>query len=539
MADNRIEIKERRSDLLSKGITFLIFAIISLIFTLLPLVSSFAKETPLPFYLIGGLLFVAFISLFSFLIYKEFKPGYALLLDSHAFIDKKNVGEGIEIQWTNVSSVKLLGRRNVSYLGITLENSDIVIAKMKKGAADEMRENIEEGLPSILISQNDVRISVKELKEIFIKYIREARTVENGVPKKPKNNPFSTEDVLRAFGKLPPKEECESPVKSNDEEPQSELGIEDNETYDSTSTIVVECEPVEDESIANKMSDLNTIEPAIIAPDRHAQDSAEQLTIGSFDSFYEILKTKAANENSSEVSILEPDMNGYEAPAEPEEPMEFPSDENEVTEAYEKTIEPVDASEEDIPDEIKEILSRARSSKISELEKMLNDKDTPVSYSKAKSSAVTYSAEEIASNEASFESNTAVDVCPIVEIVPEKVDVISPEDTVENSHIITPNITFNDEDASDEKSEEIDDFQIVLPDDLFESSNKDSVNITLDSLIGLAEKESPVSKARDDMTDTKEFYPELIRIDENAFKSESQNSDEDDDFIIPDLTEYK
>ena len=140
MTDNRMEIKERRSDLLSKGITFLILAIISLIFALLPLVSSFAKETPLPFYLIGGLLFAAFISLFSFLIYKEFKPGYALLLDSHGFIDKKNVVDGIEIQWTNVSSVKLLGRRNVSYLGITLENSDIVIAKMKKSAADEMRE---------------------------------------------------------------------------------------------------------------------------------------------------------------------------------------------------------------------------------------------------------------------------------------------------------------------------------------------------------------------------------------------------------------
>ena len=167
-----MEIKERKADLLSRGISFLFLTIASLLIACLPLISKIASKTPLPFYIIGGGLFLIFITLFITLIYHEFNPKTVLLLTSTGFVDKKNVGEGIEVQWTNVSSVKLLQRRNIPYLGVTIENSDIIIAQMKKGLADEMRENIEENLPSVLISQEDVRISVNNLNDIFIKYIQ-------------------------------------------------------------------------------------------------------------------------------------------------------------------------------------------------------------------------------------------------------------------------------------------------------------------------------------------------------------------------------
>ena len=202
MNDNHIEIKERRSSLIAKGIIFLFLSVFSLTITLLPYLVSEFKEKATAFYLGGGIAFCCFATIFVFLLFKECKPDSIIVLNSRGFKDFKNVGANVEIEWTNVASIKLMGKKETPYLGITLENADIVMAHMKKPYAEDMRENIEEGLPHILLSQRDIRYPINELKELFVKFTREARALKNNIPSKPKNNPFTTEDVLRAFGKL-------------------------------------------------------------------------------------------------------------------------------------------------------------------------------------------------------------------------------------------------------------------------------------------------------------------------------------------------
>jgi hypothetical protein len=153
MNDNHIEIKERRASLVAKGIIFLFLAVFSLSIALLPYIIDEFKNNALTFYLAGGIAFCFFATMFIFLLFKECKPDNIIVLNSRGFIDNKNVGPNIEIEWTNVATVKLMGKKETPYLGITLENSDLVMAHMKKQYVEEMRENIEEGLPHILLSQ--------------------------------------------------------------------------------------------------------------------------------------------------------------------------------------------------------------------------------------------------------------------------------------------------------------------------------------------------------------------------------------------------
>ena len=336
MNDNHIEIKERRSSLIAKGIIFLFLSVFSLTITLLPYLVHEFKEKATAFYLGGGITFCCFATIFVFLLFKECKPDSIIILNSRGFKDFKNVGANVEIEWTNVASIKLMGKKETPYLGITLENADIVMAHMKKPYAEDMRENIEEGLPHILLSQRDIRYPINELKELFVKFTREARALKNDIPSKPKNNPFTTEDVLRAFGKLDTiEEEKEASENKEDESP-----INCNETISEEPNKISYTESLDKENNSNKNENI------------------------SIDSFYETLLKQ------SETLIRPAQNENATTTVENNEQVSF------ILQNEESNDE---KSNNDLSNEFEELMSKARSAKIAEIEKMLNENDVPYS----------------------------------------------------------------------------------------------------------------------------------------------------------------
>ncbi len=335
MNDNHIEIKEMRSSLIARGIIFLFLAVFSLSIALLPYIIKDFSDNALTFYLGGGIAFCIFATLFVFLLFKECKPDSIIVLNSRGFTDKKNIGANVEIEWTNVASVKLMGKKETPYLGITLENVDIVMAHMKKPNVEEMRENIEEGLPHIILSQREIRYPINDLKDLFVKFTREARVLKNDAPTKPKNNPFTTEDVLRAFGKL-------DPIEPKEELPDNKT--EEN-VYESTEAFEQSSEPVSAEP-------LDTYENVNETDDE----------IKSIDSFYESLILKTESINTAEQVV-----------------NEVTEEENVEEEAPASQCENDSSSDNNLQNEFDELIAKARSSKISEIEKLLNEKDIPFS----------------------------------------------------------------------------------------------------------------------------------------------------------------
>ena len=433
MNDKNIIIKQRNGNMLIQGIVFLVMSVVSLIIAFLPYLSAEANKVAIVFYSIGGISFAVFFTLYIVLLYKEFKPADALILTSRGFTDIKNVGSDITIDWTNVSSVKLLGKKELPYLGINLENCDIVLAKMKKKEADEMRENIDENLPHILISQKDIRYSVKELKDLFVKFVREARILSNEAPKHTKNNPFTTDDVLRAFGKLPPENKDER-----------KTAIDDSKVIEAPKTI--------EEKAASKS------ESAVISTASSCEEDGET------DPFYALLQKQAVS-NVSE---------GKEAG---DSESSEPKNDKTVSSSQENEM-----SEEDMPEDMKELMARAKSSKISELGKILNE-DAPISH-----------------------------------FQPPKQKIPSDDDTL---HIDLSDVMFDEKKVKEDQ-------QISF--DLTEDDGEKSSSAPTDSI---SDKKVP---KKDDMSDTKEYFPDLLVVSDSFEESED---DDDSDFIIPEPIEYQ
>ncbi len=392
--ENIIEIKKQHKGWFAKGIFFLILTLASLYVSLMPFISKFANKNSKLFFVSGFSLFVIFAFAFVFNIYKTCNPENALILSAHGFIDNINIGNDIEIEWTNVIAVKMLGKASMPYLGITLENTDILITKVKKKAALEIRENINQNLPTILIPQSNVKTPIKELKDTFTKFVREARLLEKNSQQKTKNNPFTTDDVLRAFGKLPTEEsdveinssnipsENAGDVSSRNVPNETSQNSPDTENTDITNNDTHEF--IRNENISSKIST-----PFEVPNDISSNPNKENGVKSASDSFYEALRSKAsarANEQNTDTSFSS---------------AKNPKDITQST----------DISESDMPEEIKEILRRAKSSKISEIEEILSTNDIPYSLSRETDSQDTQNSldKEGISNTEAFEEAVFAD----------------------------------------------------------------------------------------------------------------------------------
>ncbi len=340
MQNNHIVIKDQQKDWLLKGFIYLALMILSLAITFIPLFTEI-ESGKLIFYIAGGLAFTTFTTLFAILLYKVSNPGIALILNAHGFIDKKNVGDRIVIEWTNISAIKQLGKKDMPYLAISLENEDAILAQMKSKEADAMRENLNNNLPAILIAQNEIRMPIKELKEIFTKYAREARTLasENENVKE-KVNPYDSNDVLKTFvadiGKTEADNADTTPVAE-----EVATDIVESPAYQETQPITEPAQPI----ISNN--------------------------------FYEELLKQAETEVATETD------NNLEVTQTPN--IEFQIQENveNTTQAPVSLTDIFDKPENDtnkdntivISQEFTDILNHARATKVLELDKILNSKE--------------------------------------------------------------------------------------------------------------------------------------------------------------------
>ncbi len=482
MNDKHIEIKEQSRGFFLKGFFFLGMMIVSLVFAFQPLFGATTHTSS--YYILGGAVFAIFTAFFAFHLYKECKPSNALILNARSFIDIKNVGDKIPIQWTNVESVKVMGRKESPFLGITLENSDIVTSMMKEKNARVMRENLEEGLPAIIIAQSDVRIPIDELKSTFSKFVRDARTLDKETPKKQKNNPFSTEDVLRAFGK----------------DPKEIKDIGDTKIAESSDNVV-------------KKVSTDTEDPFMAA--MTAKDTDDSACVDSADIPVE--------ENDSEIK----------------EAVEI------ITES--SSDDDIDILGDDVPEEIKDVLSRAKSSKITEIEKMLSEDSTYVvedsvpetkaviedfapvevdSYSEKP--VIVADTEETAEQDNVIDEEYTYDEKPVVVTEPEEFEAIDESsDEKEYTYDEKPVVMTEPEettapDYEDEAISESIDFrppEILFPQEMYEDD--DDNNINPEFVKGLKDLKASLSE-------TKQFDIDIDTPEEEA-ESKPAFDDSDDD----------
>lgn len=574
MNENIFEIKEKRSGYFAKGIVFLILAVLTLFIALFPYAFPYLKINTLLFLIPGGIGFIAFAILFVSHLNRECVPGNAMVLTDNGFTHFSSTGD-LEIEWTNVASIRLYGQSDSPCLGIYLENVDIVSAKLKNKYSETIRFNIEEGLAPILIYQSDVRIKLTRLKEILTEYVRNSRNVEKKDNEKSKHNPFTTEDVLRAFGKLPKDEVADD---SNDVINNETV---DQEGFDGDLNEAL-CESfATDDTISNEENNTESSESN--SDESMSESDSEKNTFPCGDTI--IFNTSKDEEEEEEEE--ENDESADDVAEDTHCTNETSADECDVDDIAilltETKLETSSSSDDDLPEEFIDLLSKAKSTKINELEKILNEKDIPYSYGKSGKLTGEIDSSKVneeSPSEAEVVINDKDDIVPLVDVseAAKEEDIKEPEkealaplnetedDATEHKDDIDVNefpfvdivdIAKGDSNkkGSEEKSspesspvtntpapavKEDDDisFELTLEAMINEALDKKKAEVKKDEPVNLDNSifESTETPKKKPKSKNNEEYPELIVIDDSDSAKKDEKS-KDDDFVIPNLND--
>lgn len=178
MYESNIRIKKSSGAFMAKGIFYLIMLLASLYCALFSKLQYISSDY-LPFVLgagITGCLYFSF--LFVHTVAKSFFPSDALVITNNGIYDFITYpSKGLFVDWDNISSIRVFGSKKSQLLGIELFDTEIFLTSVKKTVGDEIRANIEAGLPAVVIKQSDLTESLSVLVPELNEYITKTRPV--------------------------------------------------------------------------------------------------------------------------------------------------------------------------------------------------------------------------------------------------------------------------------------------------------------------------------------------------------------------------
>ncbi len=218
MKTDNIRIKRKNSDFLLYGFLYLLLMIVGIFLTGLPFLSFAPNGSGARIFLIvlGVLCIGAGGTLYGMLLYRGLCPLDALIITNKGLTDHLVGGrDGVYIEWTNVSSMKIYGLSKSPMLGLSLENNESYLSNLSGRDERLARANLDVGMPVVSIAQRDVFLPIGELKNLFSRMIKGAISWEN----------YSTQGKKPAKPTDPQSSPSEVPwqTRTNPVEPQQEF----------------------------------------------------------------------------------------------------------------------------------------------------------------------------------------------------------------------------------------------------------------------------------------------------------------------------
>jgi len=187
MFSRELEIKKSSGAFVAKGLFYLLMLLLSVFCCLSTWIFYIDEIYAKYITVIGFVSTLYFTYLFTYTIYRGIRPQNALVLTEKGIYDfVTDPDKGVFINWENVSAVKAFGSDKSPLLGIDLYDYDLLLDSLKKKIAEEIRSNIEAGLPAIVIRQADIAPSLPQVLPAFNEFINLTRPIPTV-----KNAPFS------------------------------------------------------------------------------------------------------------------------------------------------------------------------------------------------------------------------------------------------------------------------------------------------------------------------------------------------------------
>ncbi|HAN21206.1 MAG: hypothetical protein A2Y15_03860 [Clostridiales bacterium GWF2_36_10] len=210
MFNREFHVKKSPGAFMAKGAFFLIMFLFSITCSLFPKL-HYMDELYIPYIVgIGVSASIYFSYLFVWTIIRGIKPADAFILTENGiynFIDYP--GKGLFVDWANVSSVKTFGSQKNHLLGIDLYDTEIFIGTIKKSIGDEIRANIEAGLPAVVIKQSEIGPRLSQILPAFNDFISATRPIP--IAKNPLTNELENTNNIPVVKSIPSEESTEKP----------------------------------------------------------------------------------------------------------------------------------------------------------------------------------------------------------------------------------------------------------------------------------------------------------------------------------------
>lgn len=203
MKTDNIRIKRKNSDFLLCGILYLLLILVGIFLIGLPFLSFAPSGGSKIFLVILGILCIGTGgTLYGMLLYRGLCPQDALIITNKGMTNYLTGGkDGVYVEWTNVSSMKVFGLSKAPMLGLSLENNDSYLSMLNSRAAREAQSNLDVGLPIIAIAQKDIFLPIGELKNLFSRMIKgaiswESYSTQSKKPAPPADSPAPPPSVM-------------------------------------------------------------------------------------------------------------------------------------------------------------------------------------------------------------------------------------------------------------------------------------------------------------------------------------------------------
>ena len=164
MARNKVVVKRKMTMLTVTLALSFVMLIVSLICLFIPFVSGYTGIKNIIYLVAGGAGTVYFAFMTSRLLFSRMMKQTALVITEKGIYDYTvcGIGAGL-IERSSITSIKVMGSADKPMLGIVINDPRPIYLKAKKKVVEEMKLNVEAGLPTILIYTKDVAMPIREL----------------------------------------------------------------------------------------------------------------------------------------------------------------------------------------------------------------------------------------------------------------------------------------------------------------------------------------------------------------------------------------
>lgn len=165
-------IKARRVPSLLYALVSLVFLFASIYCVILPATDTLSGPLALYIkivYLIIGCIGIAFFGYkATYHIIKLISPPIAIIITDEGLLDHTIPEGGLAyVAWENIAEVKMFGDKKCDWLGISLRTTSKVFMGLTKASRTEISDNIDSGMPAIIIKASDISIDIYELRSII------------------------------------------------------------------------------------------------------------------------------------------------------------------------------------------------------------------------------------------------------------------------------------------------------------------------------------------------------------------------------------